>query len=107
MNISTLQEEIHANAAAKGWWEEERTPLEIHMLCVSEIAEATEAVRDGLDHYFEDSKGKPEGEAVELADCIIRILDYAEHKYWDMSEIIQKKLDYNKTRAHRHGGKKY
>ena len=49
---------------------------------------------------------KPEGIAVELADCIIRILDYCGYADIDIDSIIRKKIEYNKTRPYRHGGKK-
>lgn len=49
---------------------------------------------------------KPEGIAVELADCIIRILDYCGKAGIDIEDIIQRKHEYNKTRPYRHGGKK-
>lgn len=48
---------------------------------------------------------KPEGIAVEMADCIIRILDWAGKEGLDMDAIIREKMDYNKTRPYRHGGK--
>ena len=48
---------------------------------------------------------KPEGIAVELADCIIRILDYCAHAEIDIDEILRTKHEYNKTRPYRHGGK--
>jgi hypothetical protein len=49
---------------------------------------------------------KPCGIPVELADCIIRILDFAEAHGIDMEHALRLKQDYNKTRAYRHGGKK-
>ena len=49
---------------------------------------------------------KPEGVAVELADCMIRILDYCGHAGIDIEEAIRIKHEYNKTRPYRHGGKK-
>lgn len=49
---------------------------------------------------------KPEGVAIELADCIIRILDYCGHAGIDIEEAIRIKHEYNKTRPYRHGGKK-
>ena len=100
--------EIHKNAKQKGWWDENivRTPLEIHMLIVSEISEATEEVRSQkAPIYFNDDSEKPEGEAVELADAVIRIMDYFGRKNWNLENVIELKHEYNKTRSIRHGGK--
>ena len=98
--------EIHEYAIQKGWWEyKDRNTLEMFMLMVSEIAEATEEYRnDARPFYMKD--GKPEGEAIELIDCIIRIMDYFGHKKWDMDKLMEIKMEYNKTRPYRHGGKK-
>jgi len=41
---------------------------------------------------------KPEGIAIELADCIIRILDYCGYAGIDIDKAIQIKHEYNKTR---------
>lgn len=49
---------------------------------------------------------KPEGVAIELADAIIRILDYCGEAGIDIEEAIAIKHEYNKTRPYRHGGKK-
>lgn len=108
MSLKELQREIHQNAVVKGWYAEDvpvRSDLENHMLAVSEIAEATEAVRKGEPDVWITDKGKPEGQSVELADAIIRILDFAEFKGWDMGEIVALKHEYNKHRPYRHGGK--
>jgi len=48
---------------------------------------------------------KPEGIPIELADCIIRILDYCAYTGIDIDKAIQIKHEYNKTRPYRHGGK--
>lgn len=48
---------------------------------------------------------KPEGIAVEMADCIIRILDWCGREGVDIERIILEKHEYNKTRPYRHGGK--
>jgi NTP pyrophosphatase (non-canonical NTP hydrolase) len=104
-------EEIHANGKEKGWWDQERNPLELIALVHSELSEAVESLRKGEDHYFAmaDERGllKPEGAAVECADAIIRIMDMAGHYGWDLGGIIEQKVAYNKTRTNRHGGKKY
>jgi hypothetical protein len=55
--------------------------------------------------YLKD--GKPEGCVVEFADCIIRIADFCHVKGWDLEAAIKEKMEYNKTRPHKHGGKKF
>lgn len=53
---------------------------------------------------FDDKK--PEGIPVELADCIIRILDFCGKHKIDIDNTIKIKHEYNKTREYMHG-KKY
>ena len=104
--MNDLVRRIHAANKEKGFWKDDRHPLAIHMLIVSEIAEATEAVQNNkLDYYVEN--GKPEGEAVELMDALIRILDYVGFKGWDAEKLIEEKLAYNASRPYRHGNKKF
>lgn len=106
--MKSLQKKIHQLAVDKGWYDTERSPLEIHMLIVSEVAEATEAVRQGLHPMVIDSAtGKPEGERAELADAVIRIMDYFESRGWDLEADIELKHAFNSTRPYRHGGKKF
>jgi hypothetical protein len=109
--IKEWQKQVHQLAREKGWYEAERSPLEIHMLIVSEIAEATEEARAGRsDIYFVPdgmNPDKPEGEMVELADAAIRIMDYFEAKGWDLEKAIMIKHGYNIGRPHRHGGKRF
>jgi hypothetical protein len=105
MKFNELVKDIHDNAKAKGWYDGEvRHPLEMHMLMVSEIAEASEEVRskrppvygllggqhiiilDPQNPVFPEQVTetiKSEGEAVELADCAIRIMDYFGCMFWD------------------------
>lgn len=105
MSLNSMAAEVHQNNKDKGFYDVVRTPLEYHMLIVTELAEASEAVRKHKpDHYLDGEK--PEGEAVEIADALIRILDYAGFKGWDLDFIVKQKLDYNKTRSYKHGGKK-
>lgn len=48
---------------------------------------------------------KPEGIAIELADAMIRILDYCAYSGIDIEEALTIKHAYNKERPYRHGGK--
>lgn len=118
MNINEITKEIHQNAVKHGWWDEERTFGDIIALCHSELSEALEEYRNSKPIiYFKEINGfevsemsewngeKPEGIATELADCIIRILDYCGHEGIDIENVIKIKHEYNKSRPYRHGGK--
>lgn len=120
MTINELMHQVHATAREKGWYQTDRNTLEAHMLIVSEVAEATEEVRSHkppvyvvrdsavLDDPSQFRSGeKPEGEAVELVDAVIRIADYFGYKGWDLQKVLELKIEYNKTRSFRHGGKKF
>lgn len=109
MRLNDLVKKAYDNAVKKGWHEIKRSPLEIHALIHSEISEATEQVRDGASAFYANpcDRKKPEGEAVELADAIIRIADYFGSKHWDLEKVIKKKMAYNAKRRYRHGGKAY
>lgn len=51
-------------------------------------------------------ESKPEGIAVEMADCMIRILDWCGKEGIDIDAIMKLKMEYNRTRAYKHGGKR-
>lgn len=98
MEINLAVNQAHQTAKDKGWWENgpySRSPLEIHMLIVSEIAEATEAARNA----------HPMQEKVELADAVIRIMDYFGAMGWDLDKTLVDKMTDNLSRSYRHGGK--
>ena len=129
MKINETCTLVHDLAKQKGWYENPKTPLEAHMLIVSEIAEASEEVRKDTPPIYANIKIqvafdeimyqrttnlelirnnliKPEGEAIELADAVIRIFDYCAYRGIDLEEAIALKHNYNKSRSKRHGGKK-
>lgn len=111
ITIHDYQTRIRAINEANGWFDSERTPVEGHMLMVTEVAEATEAYRKwGLDDATAESDGtvtvKPEGVGSEYADILIRLLDQCERDGVDLVTEVERKLTYNQQRGYRHGGKK-
>ncbi len=103
MSIAQLQNEIHRTAVEHGWWEQKRPFGEVLMLAVTELAEAMEAYRDG--NPTSEKIGGFSKVEEELADTIIRILDYAGGMGLDIEGALCAKMTYNETRPYRHGGK--
>lgn len=125
MRIEVLQHAKHLNDLAveihilnQKWWHDLMTgaPLqrnmgELLMLCVSELAEAMEGDRKDL---MDDKLPHRKMVEVELADCIIRILDIAAGSGMDIGGALVEKLAYNEIREDHQkearlaqGGKKY
>jgi len=103
--LKDLQKKIHTIAVSKGWWENPNSNGKNFMLMVSELAEAMEADRHG--NPPSDKIPGFLGIEEELADVIIRILDFAEYHGFDVIEAMREKVNYNRTREYKHGGKKY
>ena len=101
--LNELTKEIHDNAVSHGWWDEPRNLLEIAALCHSELSEAVEEYRAGHPMVWANEDGKPEGIATEMADCLIRILDWFGHEGLDADEIVRQKMTYNRGRPYKHG----
>lgn len=115
--LNKFAQEVHQNAVEHGWWEKEPSFPEIIALCHSELSEALEDYRagkplvDGIcglcqedevcsqtSDAFAPCGTHPEGAAVELADCILRILDYCGHAKIDIDAVLAAKHEYNKSR---------
>lgn len=109
MTITEMRDEAYQNSAAHGWYEKPATFGDRLMLMVSELAEALEEFREGRGlteiYYNPDKPDKPEGIPIELADVVIRIGDLCGYEGIDLEAAIKLKMEYNRTRPYRHGGK--
>lgn len=94
--FSDLTRYIAANNRNKGFnWKREDFP-KASVLMISEIIEAVDE-----DRRF----GKDTKITEELADAIIRILDFAGQMDWDIGSSLLNKVEYNKQRPFMHNRK--
>lgn len=100
-SIRTMQHAVHENAKAHGWWDEPREDGTIIMLIVSELAELLEEMRVGSRESTKIDGFTSEEE--ELADAVIRILDFAGRKGYRLGSAILAKHEYNLGREFKHG----
>lgn len=133
-DFTALQKRVGVINVANGWREgglaEPGTRERVHQdivelaLIDTEAAEGIEEVRNAKPYIyytspsfpdrefsatetlgFRDATFKPEGLRSELADIVIRAMDMADKREWDLEGDIIEKLEYNETRGYRHGGK--
>jgi hypothetical protein len=103
IGINTLRDICYTASVEGGWHTDvntgelkERNKAEMICLIHSELSEAMEGERKGLqdDHL----PHRPMAE-VEMADAVIRIMDYCGRWGYDIGGAIIEKIQYNKTRA--------
>lgn len=90
--LHQLSQGITAWMTHQGFWESYNKGEKIALIH-SEISECLEAIR----------KGDDANEAEELADAVIRILDYCGRFHIDLGGAIEKKMIANYSRPYKHG----
>ena len=102
-SMNELAVEIIEINSANGWnrtlpeqWDDQYKIPAILALVHTEVSEAVEAFRKNDKANFIE----------ELADVIIRVLDCSGGLEMDIDSAIRAKLEKNKTRGYRHGGKR-
>ena len=110
LGCANLASAVFANAINKGFHDDILHGGELDhcrklVLIHSEVSEVTEALRDGNP----PSKKIPEFSQAEeeLADAVIRILDYGQAAGWNIPGAVLAKHDYNRIRPRMHGGRKF
>lgn len=115
--LNALAKSIHEGNKERGFDVSKENIGQTLMLVVTELSEALEADRKGryakLDRYYQGIASNDLFETFikdtfedEIADAMIRLFDMAGALGIDIEKHIELKLNYNKTRAMKHG-KKY
>ena len=106
-SFSALAEAAHANSASHGFWDNrEKDPISYKLsriaLMHSELSEALHGIRKGL---MDDHLSTRPMEEAEMADTVIRIMDYSAGYGLDVAGAIVEKMRYNEGRPYGHGDK--
>lgn len=117
--LSSAEEDVYRVNVANGWFDDDRTVGDDIALLHTEASEMFEAYREGgLGDQTAitasditgvrqpgDALPKPEGFGSEAADVLIRLLDTCKRRGVNLAWEFERKLAFNATRGHKHGGK--
>lgn len=126
--LNELRDEAFANAKAKGFHRDLQVLADLRTddhypqemvdvlearcwsarvaLLHSEPSELLEVIRKGHQNVADEKVPELSQEEAEVADIIIRALDYAGSRGLDVDRAVRVKMAFNRTRPHQHGGKR-
>lgn len=103
--VNHLRDLAYATAVAAGWHDTRVIEGVRRQASAGErVALIHEEATELLAHIREGDLTS-DGAGIELADIVIRCLDYAGRYEIDLGRLIATKMRHNRTRTHRHGGK--
>ena len=101
-SFRTVSAIVFDNARSHGFWSKGRNKAEMIALMHSELSEALESIRKDFDRPDEHCPSFSNVE-IELADCIIRIMDFSHGLGLDVGAAVIEKMAFNAGRPHLHG----
>lgn len=108
-SFDRLRQDLFRTHQDKGWTQNSKPEDRVWQgnqiaLMHGELSEAHEAIRKDLN---DDKLTHRKGVEVELADVIIRIMNFATETGLDVAGALVEKARYNQGREFMHGGKKF
>ena len=101
LEFAGMQMAAHRSAIDRGFWDTPSEDGTILALVHSEVSEAVEALRRGN----EASEKIPQYTELEeeLADVVLRVMDFAQSKNLQVGAALVAKMLYNEKRTNKHG----